>query len=209
MAFIFTSFFSRGGGAAFSFCSQIPVPVSVSFPALRLNFSFHCSPHTFYSSPSLCFSSTFSSVCHKTNKLPNLPSSHYWAFQSTPTAVVSEHLIHSKIGISLVLSPPLFKLCWKDWYVFSSSSASAFHAPRCLGETECQGRGLQKTVVSTHSFKHMRVLLSLSPRRGDEAWCNDFYANGKTDSKLSRSRTWDKRGCKMKCGKRNGCGRDV
>lgn len=110
MAFIFTSFFSRGGGAAFSFCSQIPIPVSVSFPALRLNFSFHCSPHAFYSSPSLCFSSTFSSVCHKTNKLPNLPSSHYWAFQSTPTAVVSEHLIHIRLE-SLSFSPPHFSNC--------------------------------------------------------------------------------------------------
>lgn len=192
MAFIFTYFHILIYFSCSLFLTSlpIPIPVSVFLPCtlLELLFPLLTSHHSAPAPP--CFSpALFHLTISRQTSCLIYHLAGYWASLSTPTTAVCEHLIYIKIRISLVPSPCLSKLCWKDWCVCfcSSSSASSFSAPWCPGETESQGCVVQKTVVSDYPLNTWE-LHCLSPKRGLEARCNDIQVNGKTETKLTRSR---------------------
>lgn len=94
-------------------------------------------------------------------------------FQSTPTAVVCEHLIYIKIRISLLFPPLSFPNYVENagvWFFSVVLPLPSMPLPISPGETESQRCGLQKTVVGTYSVKYKRALLFVSPPpKGHEA----------------------------------------
>lgn len=217
-AFIFPSLFFP---PASSVCSQkkkkksqFLLPFSTS---LELTWTFLSITYlTPFCSPSLSLSCSFPSIHLTAN---NLPSFSYWAFQSTPTTVVWEHLLRIKISISLLFSSLSFTNdakkaavpFWKEkppptktlqGFCSIVLPLPSLLLPSSPAETESQRCGLHKTIISPLNTGEI-YCLAFSPRTRHESWCNIIQIHARTEMKLHRRRNRPQgEDWQMMCGKK-------